>query len=176
MGQRSALSLARGGRHLIQVTTRETTKPNGLTLVNRKPILPDKAARLLLQLSLNPPRQETSRLTEVKPVCDHTVTYSLADTQAIQTQLTQAGNGNNNDNCCNAISGDCGLLVKPSGGTSVELCGATGRAKHCAGCANIGIAMNALNIDCQNNYLVGGSVCIPYSNGVMLQLAANPST
>lgn len=58
----------------------------------------------------------------------------------------------------------------------MELCGATGRAQQCAGCANIGIAMNALNIDCQNNYLVDGSVSIPYSNGVTLQLVANPST
>ncbi len=58
----------------------------------------------------------------------------------------------------------------------MELCGAPGYAKQCAGCANIGIAMNALNIDCQNNYLVGGSVSIPYLDGVTLQSAANPST
>ena len=88
---------------------------------------------------------------------------------SLQSQLTQAGNSNN---CCTAPRGDCGVLLPPVGGAALYLCGPTGHSKQCTGCADLGKAMNVLNVDCQQNARVGGKVSIPYLDGVTLELQA----
>lgn len=109
------------------------------------------------------------------PVCDHTITYSLGDTMELQKELNDMGNNADNNNCCTSPSGDCEQL-KYSGGTAVHMCGPTGHAQQCAGCANVAIALNALNIDCTKDYQIGGTVGIPYLDGVTLQFVASHTT
>lgn len=99
-------------------------------------------------------------------MCDHSLTYSLGDTMEFQKELKDEGNNANNDNCC--TSGGCEQL-KQSGGTALLMCGPGGHAKQCAGCGNIAIALNALNVDCTKDYQIGGEVGIPYLDGVTLQ-------
>jgi len=76
-----------------------------------------------------------------------------------------------NKNCWTDPSGGCNLLQE-SGGAQLLMCGPTGYAQQFAHCADLAIAMNVLNIDCQTNYRVGGSVVIPYLEGVTLELNA----
>ncbi len=109
---------------------------------------------------------------QYNPVCDKAVTYSLADTQAIYSQLNAVPvnpGADPNTNCWTDPSGGCNLL-QASSGAQLLMCGPTGHAQQFANCANLAIAMNVLNIDCQTNYQVGGSVVIPYLDGVTLQL------
>lgn len=115
----------------------------------------------------------TQAPSEANPVCDHTVTYSIGNVQNLQFQLKNTGNGNSNDNCC--TGSPCSVLQK-AGGAAAELCGPDNHAPQCAECANLGVAMNALNIDFQTNYEVGGNVSIPYLDGVTLQLQMPPHT
>ena len=111
---------------------------------------------------------------QFNPVCSKDVTYSLADTQAIYEQLKAVPvkpGEDPNKTCWTAPSGDCNLL-QASGGAKLLMCGPAGHAQQFASCANLAIAMNTFNIDCQNNYQVGGTVVIPYLEGVTLQLDA----
>ena len=105
------------------------------------------------------------------PECDHTNTYSLADTQSLANQLTTAGT----DQCCTSQGGDC-AVVKVANSVTANLCGPAGHSQQCTDCAKLGVAMNNLNIDCQKNYQVGGKVAIPYLDGVTLELQAKSST
>ena len=107
------------------------------------------------------------------PTCDHTNTYDLGDTMSLQSQLTQKGNSNN---CCTAHSGDCGVLLPPVGSAALYLCGPKGHSQQCAGCADLGEAMNVLNIDCTQDHRVGGNVSIPYLDGVTLELQPGTTT
>lgn len=111
---------------------------------------------------------------QFNPVCDRAVTYSLADTQTIYNQLNAVPvnpGADPNQNCWTDPSGGCNLL-QAAGGAQLLMCGPTGHAQQFANCANLAIAMNDLNIDCQTNYQVGGSVVIPYLDGVTLELNA----
>lgn len=105
------------------------------------------------------------------PECNHTVTYTLSDTQILAVQLTTAGT----DQCCTSPSEVC-AVVKRANSVSANLCGPTGHSKQCTDCAKLGVAMNNLNIVCQKTYQVGGKVAIPYLDGVTLELQPNPST
>ena len=111
---------------------------------------------------------------QFNPNCNKAVTYSLADTQAIYNQLkaVQVKPGQDpSKTCWTDPSGGCNLL-QASGGTQLLMCGPTGHAQQFADCTNLAIAMNTFNIDCQTNYQVGGSVVVPYLEGVTLQLHA----
>lgn len=122
--------------------------------------------------ALAPAPSGTQPPTQYNPDCDKDVTYSLADTQAIYNQLKAVPvkpDEDPNKTCWTDPSGGCNLL-QASGGAQLMMCGPTGHAQQFASCANLAIAMNALNIDCQNNYQVGGSVVIPYLAGVTLEL------
>lgn len=109
---------------------------------------------------------------QFNPVCDKVDTYSLADTQAIYNQLKAVPAGADpNKNCWTDPDGGCNLL-QASGGAQLMMCGPTSHPQQFASCANLAIAMNDFNIDCQTDYQVGGSVVIPYLEGVTLQLQA----
>jgi len=105
------------------------------------------------------------------PECDQTNTYPLSDTQDLPFLRTTAGTGQ----CCTSTSGDCAMVMMDNS-VMASLCGPTGHSQQCTDCAKLGDAMNNLNIDCQNNYKVGGKVAIPYLDQVTLELQSKPGT
>ena len=113
-------------------------------------------------------------ITQSGPMCNKNVTYSLADTQSIYEQLKAVPvkpGADAHKNCWTDPSGGCNLL-QASGGAQLLMCGPTGHVQQFASCADLALALNTLNIDCQKDYQVGGRVGIPYLEGVTLELHA----
>ena len=104
------------------------------------------------------------------PECNHAVTYPLSNTQSLAQQLSTAGPGQ----CCITAPGGC-VLLKTANSVSAVLCGPEPHLKQCTDCSILGPAMNALNIDCLDNFEVGGKVAIPDLYRVTLQLRPNPA-
>jgi len=115
----------------------------------------------------------TASPAQTNPTCNYNSVdqFSIGDVQDAHNFLAQEGYGNNNDNCCTGDKGACGQLAV-SGGVTIQMCGPPSSGVQCAACANIAIALNVLNVDCQKDYKMGGTEGIPYLDGVTLELAA----
>ena len=104
------------------------------------------------------------------PECNNRTTYAFSDTQSLAQQLSTAGPSQ----ICITPPGEC-VYLKTANSVMAVLCGFEIHSKQCTDYTILGPAMNALSIDCLDNYQVGGKVAISHLDGVTLQLRPNPA-
>lgn len=112
-------------------------------------------------------------VAQQNPECGPIRDVKTSDAMDAQKSLAAKGNGASRDNCCVGRTSSCGQ-VAASGTAAVNLCvpeDKVGR-EQCAGCGDLAISLNVINVDCTRDYMVGGKVEIPYLEGVTLELKA----
>ena len=97
------------------------------------------------------------------PECNNRTTYAFSDTQSLAQQLSTAGPSQ----ICITPPGEC-VYLKTANSVMAVLCGFELHSKQCTDYSILGPAMNALSVDCLDNYQVGGKVAISHLDGVTL--------
>jgi len=120
------------------------------------------------------PSIEIANPIQTNSTCNYNLVdqFSIGDVQDAHNFLAQENYNNNNDNCCIKNKDACDQLAI-SDDVTIQMCGPSNSDVQCATYANIAIALNVLNVDCQKNYKMGDIERISYLNNVTLKLATS---